>query len=424
MPQTRRARRSMYAAGAVFATVFWSRASAQSASRLNSLPPRGATLADVMAFAVRESFDLQVARAVLDSARAEQQIAHALPNPNYVASPNTPYQYGATITLDVGPQRIYRTRAAALAVRATEFDRRDVARQMRFAVARAFYDLVLADTLFHLSEARRALVLQVLAGDSARVRAGDVPERNLFRSEGELARAEADLARARVAIEAASLALQGLIGIATPDTGFTITGDLRYVRRDAPADSVLLATAGAIRPDLAASGERVEQSSAQRRLAAASIVPVPQLSYVRQFTAPFESGHFYAFGVTAEVPLLNFYHGQRERAAAGADASRTAHRRAAAQVRRDVIGAATNFRTERVLVERFEGGLLAKSDAAVEASRYAYGRGATSLLDVLDAVRSQQDIRIDYYTALHDYWVSTYALCAAVGTDIFSSRVP
>lgn len=375
------------------------------------------TLTQALEVALHHSPDLLISSAIVDSARAEQRIARALPNPSYVASPNTPYQYGATISLDVGPQRLYRTRASAVGVRATRFDRRDAVRQLTLNVRRAFYDLLLADTLEHLATARREIVRQVLASDSVRLRTGDIPERNLFRSEGELARAEADLARAHLATQNASLGLQGLIGISSPDPNFTISGDLRYAPIEQPNDSVLFSAALQNRPDLAASAERVRQSRIQRQLAASSLVPVPQLSYVRQFTTPFESGHFYSFGLALEVPILNLYQGQRERAAAGASAAQFAEQRTSSQVRREVTSAIGAFRTQRALVERFQAGLLTKTDASVEAARFAYSRGATSLLDVLDAVRDQQDVRTDYYTALHDYWISSFALAASTGSE-------
>ena len=43
---------------------------------------------------------------------------------------------------------------------------------------------------------------------------------------------------------------------------------------------------------------------------------------------------------------------------------------------------------------------------------------ATSLLEVLevlDAVRAQQDVLTDYYGALHDYWIAVFGLHAARG---------
>ncbi len=377
------------------------------------------TLADVLEVALRQNPDLGIAQATLDSARAESRVARAWPNPMYAAIPGTPYQYGVTMPIDVGPQRLYRTRASARGVDASRADQRDVTRQVTFNVQRAFVDALLADTLETISRGRREVVRQVLIADSVRLRSGDLAARDLFRVEGELARADADLVRAHTAALSARLTLQVLMGI-SPDTTFTIAGALRFVPTDVPDDSALVQNALSRRPDAAASAVRVEQSRAQRNAAAASLVPTPQLSYVRQYSAPFESGRYYAFGIAVEVPVLNLYSGQRERAAAGAAAATFAQRRVTAQIRRDVTAAAADLRAQRGLVQRLESGLLAKTDAAVEATRYAYGRGATSLLDVLDATRSQQEVRIDYFTALHDYSVSVYALNAAVGADVVS----
>ncbi|NUP71535.1 MAG: hypothetical protein HOQ16_09995, partial [Gemmatimonadaceae bacterium] len=59
--------------------------------------------------------------------------------------------------------------------------------------------------------------------------------------------------------------------------------------------------------------------------------------------------------------------------------------------------------------------VLDKVAQNVEATRYAYSRGATSLLELLDALRAQQDVTTDYYTALHDLRVAASALEAAQG---------
>ena len=154
---------------------------------------------------------------------------------------------------------------------------------------------------------------------------------------------------------------------------------------------------------------------AAQRLAASAMVPVPQLSYVRQSTAPFESGHYYAFGIGIEIPILNQYRGERERAAAGRDAASYARRRVEAQASREVRTALAEFRAQQALVKQYEAGVITKVVQNVDATRYAYTRGATSLLEVLDALRAQQDVMTDYYTALHDYLVAADALQAAQG---------
>jgi cobalt-zinc-cadmium efflux system outer membrane protein len=378
------------------------------------LHAQGLTLHDAVDSALRSNLDIRIARSLSDSARSETRIARALLNPTYSVIPNTPMQYAGTLALDVGPQRTYRVRASDLGARAVRSDVEDNTRLVVLAVEKAYYDVLLVDARRSIVTARRAIIRQLVAADSARVRAGDLPERSLIRSGVELVRADADVARAAVDAQTTRLMLQGLMGVASPDTALRVDGVLAY--RDFPADTdIAIETVLARRPDVVASRTREEQSLAAERLAASAIVPVPLLSYVRQYTAPFESGRYYALGIGVEVPILNQYRGQRERAAAGRDAALYARRRVEAQASREVRATLAEFRAQQALVKQYESGVIAKVAQNVDATRYAYTRGATSLLDVLDALRAQQDVMTDYYMALHDYSVAAYALQAAQG---------
>jgi len=145
-------------------------------------------LAAVLAIALENNPDLVTARLRLDSAYAEQRIARALPNPTASGIANVPYQYAVTEPIDLGPQRIFRTRAAGQGASATQFDVQDVARQVRFAVRQAYFDLLLAQAQRDVAGDQRDIFRQLLVADSERVRTGDVPERNLTTSEVQLAR--------------------------------------------------------------------------------------------------------------------------------------------------------------------------------------------------------------------------------------------
>ena len=379
----------------------------------------GVTLTEAIALALRQNPDVLIARTIVDSARSEHRITGALPNPTLSGNPNTPYQYAASIALDLSPGRFYRSRAAMFGVNASEADRNDAVRQITLSVARAFFDVLLAQEKRQLAADRRDAVRQLLAADSVRYRSGDVALHNLVRSELEMARSDAEVARAEVAVQLDRGLLQGLLGIAHPDTAFTAIGSLDYQRLDAGSDS-LVRLALSRRPDLSASHQRVEQSRMAQRSASSLLVPTPVLSYVRQYAGPFDNGRYYSLGLSFELPSLNLFGGQRDRAAAGGEAARLAYRRVEIQLDRDVTTALAEFHIQRALVERFQSGLLTRVNESVNAVRYAYARGANSLLEVLDAVRSQQDVRTDYYAALHDYWVSVYSLNAAVGTDVFA----
>src|SRR2546426_113988 len=188
------------------------------------------TLERVLAVALRQNADILTARLRVDSAHGEQQIARAIPNPVLNSAPNQPWQYTVTLPLDVTPLRFLRTRAAGRGADAARSDVADVVRQVSFAVRQAFYDVLLAERQRELAGERREIFRQLLTADSARLRSGDIAQRDVTKAELEYARAEADLLRADAQVHTERLTLQLLMGVAAPDTGFAVTGELAYRR--------------------------------------------------------------------------------------------------------------------------------------------------------------------------------------------------
>jgi len=237
------------------------------------------------------------------------------------------------------------------------------------------------------------------------------------KTELEMARAEAAFARAQANVHAASVGLQVTLGIAHPDTAFTVAGELRYEPVSLPGDSVS-SLAVANRPDVRATEQRIAQSRALHSLAIATLFPAPTLSLVYQPSQPFASGSNYALGVGFTLPLFYWNSGERTRARAGLEQAELSRRRVSTQVYGEVATALDSLRAAKGLAERYESGLLAKARAVLETERYAYQAGAASLLDLLDAIREYTDTRAEYYGAVHDYWVSVYAVDRAAGQDL------
>lgn len=376
-----------------------------------------ATLDAVLAAARRDNPDLVAARLRADSAHAERRIARAVPNPSYQASPNTPYQYGVSQLLDIGPQRLFRVRAARLGETAAVEDVADLERQVGLSVRQAFYDVLLAEAQRDLKVEERDIYRQLLLADSVRFRTGDVPERDVVKSEIEAAKADADYTRTVAATHAARIALQQLMGVMKPDTAFRVEGSLAY--RDVPVlpDS-LRRLAHELRPDARAARERVAQSRASLSLAKSLWVPVPTVSAIYQPGGAFATGSNWSLGYGFTVPLFDLGGGQAQKARAGLGAADVQARRVDVQIDADLANAIDNYGVNRGLAARYEGGLLEKSAGALATARYAYRQGAISLLEYLEAIRTYIDTKNDYVTAAHDYWVSVAALSAAVGREI------
>lgn len=394
------------------------------AGLLVAAPPCAAqaTLKEVLAQAIAHNPDLRQARLRVDSASAERRIARAIPNPTLSAIPNAPYQYNATVPLDLGPERVFRTRAASAGGQAARFDLADVERQVRFEVRRAFYDLLLAEALARTASEQRDIFQQLLQADSIRVRTGDAPARDLVKSEVELARAEAELIRARSEVKASRVTLQLLMGTPAPDTAFAVAGDLTYRELTlTPADS-----AAHDRPDLLAAQSRTGQARAARSLVTAGLLPAPAMTLTYQPDGGFDPKNFwtvgaagrFSLGLELQLPLLSWNGGQRARATAAVEAAAAAEARTRQQISADQALARDQYQASRGLAARYQSGLLDRARTALDQARYAYQSGATSMLDLLDAIRTWGDTQGAAAQAFRDYWVSVAALSAAAGKDL------
>ena len=392
----------------------------------NALPARaqssrgaaspGLTLDDAVARARSRNPDLVAARLRVDSAHAEHKIAAAIPNPLLSATPSNPTQYSAQLPLDVTVARHYRMRASSEGESAARFDVLDTERQLLYAVRQAYYDVLLADSLRSLASDQADTFRRLLEADSVRLRSGSVAERDVVTARLQLAHAEALLARATVQQHATRLTLELLMGEPDQDTTLLISGALTYQPRAVMTDS-LLALAITHRPDLQSSSVRVSQSTSALALARAALIPVPVVGAVYQPSQPFASGEHVAPSLGLTIPLFYLFSGERARARASVEAARVSATRTQLQIHSDVTLAVDAYLSAKELADRYACGLLTDASGALEGARYAYDRGATALPDLLEAIRSYADTRSDYLTAVHDYWVSLFALERAAGID-------
>jgi cobalt-zinc-cadmium efflux system outer membrane protein len=378
------------------------------------------TLSDVEAYALAHNPDLTTARLQVDSARGERRIARGLPNPTFTIAPGSPFQYSVTQPIDIGPSRLYRTRAAGQGIASVQLDESNVRRQVVFAVRQGYLDLLLAEATRVVAFEQDTIVRRLLLADSLRFREGDLALRDLSTTELQFAHAEAALARAEAGVRGARISLQVLMGVTHPDTAFRVTGALAYRSIELPpalaSDSARVGMLAA-RADIAAAQSRVQQSQSLRALATSQLWPVPGVAAVYQ-PAPFESGSHYAIGASFSLPVLYWFSGERTRATAGVQSAIVAQQRTLTAAEGELVAARDNFYATQTLAARYAGGLLETARAALDMQRFAYEHGNASLLDLLNAINAFGDTRTDYYTAVHDYLMSAYAIDRAIGRDI------
>ncbi|MGH7328594.1 MAG: TolC family protein, partial [Polyangiaceae bacterium] len=85
------------------------------------------------------------------------------------------------------------------------------------------------------------------------------------------------------------------------------------------------------------------------------------------------------------------------------------------QVEAEVRGAVARYQAADARVRLYTGGMLADADKVLEKTLYNYTRGGATLVEVLVAQRTDNDVYLAYYDALSDAAHALIAVEEAVG---------
>jgi len=118
-------------------------------------------------------------------------------------------------------------------------------------------------------------------------------------------------------------------------------------------------------------------------------------------------------GLSFPLPIWNRNRGAIHAAEATADQLRVARDKARSQVIADIASAEAGYREANARWLRYRDDLAPKSASVREAVAYAYEKGGASLLNLLDAERTDNDIRLATAQAVADQASAAADLAAA-----------
>ena len=118
------------------------------------------------------------------------------------------------------------------------------------------------------------------------------------------------------------------------------------------------------------------------------------------------------------LPIFYQQQGEIRRAEADVATQTALLAKVQAQIAADVESAFAAYETTRALVERMEGHLLERARRARDLTALQYEKGATSLLDYLDAQRTYIAVNAEYLQDLANYWDAVFQLEAASATEL------
>lgn len=380
------------------------------------------SLADAQRAALSRNPDLRIALSALESARAAIQSADTAPNPVLTLqamgiSPSQGIGPGglrskavdSAIRIDQqierGGKRELRLHNAQWLEQAARADLSEVRRQLRLAVALAYYDLLAAQEKRAILRDSLQLFRQTMDAAQRRRQAGDLAGADVARIEVDALRAandaeaaDAELLRAQetlaLALDAAPQARRLKAVDPWPDAADIDDG--------AALDAI------EARADVRAAQARVRAAQEGLRLALSLrtrdiTIGVQAEHYPQNGANAYGSGN--SVGIAVQFPLLlrNQYQGEIGNAEAALESARATLDKIRNAAQSELARSRDEARIAAARLRRYDAELLPAAERSAAAAEYAFKHGAIGVMDALDARRSRRAVQLDAAAARADH---------------------
>ncbi len=314
---------------------------------------------------------------------------------------------GVDYTLELGGKRKARIRLAQSEAEMTEALLLDFFRNLRADATLAYLYALYQKQAFEIRKMSYRQMAELARADSIRHLLGAINETDARQSRLEADMMLNDLIQSEAESRNASLQLQLLQGDGQTSLFDSIAGTLTYLKRDF-LPSALTETALDNRADLLAALKMKEVSQRNLRLAKANRAidlglnfGVSRNAEVRNEIAPAPAFTAVTAGISIPLKFSNFNKGEIRAGQLAAEQSEANCRAAELQIITEVAKAYNLYTAARRRAEQFDSGYLANAESIFVNKKYGYERGETSLLEVLNAQRTFNDVREKYYETLY-----------------------
>jgi cobalt-zinc-cadmium efflux system outer membrane protein len=294
--------------------------------------------------------------------------------------------------LSVTGRRQYLRRAALAAADSTEMSARMQLHELRVDTRLAFLELLLAQEQLRVFDSEKVNLQEVVDILKKREKAGESSGYDRIRAERELSLLEADQGTAQARMEKARGLLASFFGATQTAQSLRAIGTM-----DKPnvPDMVSLISRSDNRGDIQAERRMAESSTLSMEAARRKQYPEPVVS--GGLKSPVTGGQRASgYVVSVSIPLPFFDKGKAEMARADI-ARRAAEARADAirtEVQLKLRGAWEETQTRIRAADIYQKKAVSETEDFVRIARTAYEGGEAGILELLDAYRTQLDVRL------------------------------
>ncbi|MEG2612061.1 MAG: TolC family protein [Alistipes sp.] len=297
----------------------------------------------------------------------------------------------------------------------------DFFRNLRADATIAYFEAIKQERLYELQSNSYQSISELAKADSIKFALGKITETDAMQSRLESGVIYNELLQAQSDLHSSYIALNVPLGQFHADTLYVPTGGFEVATRNF-ACGELLTAALENRADLVAAMKNVEVAEKALKLARRErnmdfdvTLGYNYNTEVRNELAPAPKFSGMTVGLAIPLKFSNFNKGTVQAAAHHAAQADKYYQQAQVEVQSEVAQNYNAYTSYCSQVERFNRGMLDKAKAVIEGKIYSYNRGETSLLEVLSAQRTYNEVRALYIETLFNHSVSLIVLERSVG---------
>ncbi|AQW96581.1 TolC family protein [Elizabethkingia anophelis] len=349
-------------------------------------------------------------------AEASIQTANMFPDPqldmegsNNGVYKNMGYTYGSSLgwTLELGGKRRARVDLAKNQSELSRILLLDFFRNLRADASLGYVEALKSKALLDVQQDSYKNMLQLSKSDSIRYRLGTISLVTSKQSKLEAASLLNSVYQAESAEQQAITALYVFLSD-NKLTGRDVDGDFNAFNRDFGIED-LLTQALNERADLLAAKQNTQVAKSQINLERANrkidlglTAGVSHNTTATNEIAPSPAVNAVKLGVSIPLKFSNNRNAGLKIAEMAHSQSQLEYQQVEQSIRAEVMQAYQQYIATQKQVKQFHNGMLTEAKNILDGIIYSYKRGESSILEVLNAQRTYNDVRKDYYQALAD----------------------
>jgi cobalt-zinc-cadmium efflux system outer membrane protein len=392
---------------------------------------RELSLSDARNIAFERNWDLLAAKSGIDLAAAQLLMAREFPNPNASVSTakigtrvnstevgngiwDRSYDtiFAVNQLFEIGGKRRDRQQSARAGLLGAKAQFLDAKRVLDQGVTKAYVAALLADENERVLRESAGYMRHEQEIAETRFKAGDLAEADLKQIQVAAEQYVLQENAAEAASVQARTAVQVLLGDSRPKGAWKPVDSLEDVA-GVPAE-VVTKTNG-LRSDVLAAKYALISAEEQLKLQKAGRIPDPTVALQFEHNPP-DSGppaDTIGLGISFPLPIWNQNKGAIDAARATVDQSRFALAKLQAQMVGDLVNATAAFSEATNRLARYREQILPQSAYAREAVIFKFNKGGATLVDLLEAERTDNDVRLATAQATADTASTAADLTAA-----------